>query len=88
MLHTVTPTELSRFLAPVPISEYAPLLEYRRTEVNCNIYYTKILEVNLFEFAYRLFHKGFSPIDGAHRALPRRLERNLHETVCRQMQTN
>ena len=27
-----------RFLAPVPISEHAPLLEYRCTEVNCNIY--------------------------------------------------
>ena len=26
--------------------------------------YTKILEVNLFAFAYRLFHEDFSPIDG------------------------
>ena len=26
--------------------------------------YTKILEVNLFAFAYRLFHKDFSPING------------------------
>ena len=24
--------------------------------------YTKILEVNLFAFAYRLFHEDFSPI--------------------------
>ena len=24
--------------------------------------YTKILEVNLFAFAYRLFHRDFSPI--------------------------
>ena len=24
--------------------------------------YTEILEVNLFAFAYRLFHEGFSPI--------------------------
>ena len=31
-------TVLSHFLAHVPISEHAPLLEYRRTEVNCNIY--------------------------------------------------
>ena len=46
--------------------------------------YTKILEVNLFAFAYRLFHEDFSSIDAA----PRRLKRNLHETVCRQMQTN
>ena len=26
--------------------------------------YTKILEVNLFAFAYRLFHRDFSPIKG------------------------
>ena len=26
--------------------------------------YTKILEVNLFAFAYRLFHEDFSLIDG------------------------
>ena len=26
---------------------------------------TKMLEVNLFVFAYRLFHEDFSPIDGA-----------------------
>ena len=26
--------------------------------------YTKILEVNLFAFAYRLFHEDFSPING------------------------
>ena len=30
---------------------------------NC-ITYTKILEVNLFAFAYRLFHRDFSPING------------------------
>ena len=27
--------------------------------------YTKILEVNLFAFAFRLFHEDFSPIDRA-----------------------
>ena len=26
--------------------------------------YTKILEVNLFAFAYRLLHRDFSPING------------------------
>ena len=31
---------------------------------------TKILEVNLFTFAYRLFHKGFSPINGAYCICP------------------
>ena len=28
--------------------------------------YTKILEVNLFAFAYRLFHTDFSPINVVH----------------------
>ena len=41
--------------------------------------YTKILEVNLFAFAYRLFHRDFSPINGTF---------CIYETVCRQMQTN
>ena len=27
--------------------------------------YTKILEVNLFAFAYRLFHRDFSPLNRA-----------------------
>ena len=27
--------------------------------------YTKIVEINLFAFAYRLFHEGFSSINGA-----------------------
>ena len=26
--------------------------------------YAEILEVNLFAFAYRLFHEDFSPLDG------------------------
>ena len=26
---------------------------------------TKIVEVNLFAFAYRLFHRDFSPLNGA-----------------------
>ena len=26
--------------------------------------YTKILEVNFFAFAYRLFHRDFSPLNG------------------------
>ena len=30
------------------------------------ILYTKILEVNLFAFAYRLFRRDFSPIDGTY----------------------
>ena len=28
--------------------------------------YTKILEVNLFAFAYRLFRRDFSPLNGAY----------------------
>ena len=48
--------------------------------------YTKILEVHLFAFAYRLFLEDFSPINGA-LPEPRRLERNFHETVgkCKQI---
>ena len=34
MLYTV----LSLFMAHAPISEHAPVLLYRRKEVNCNIY--------------------------------------------------
>ena len=30
------------------------------------LYFTKILEVNLFAFAYRLFHRDFSPINGTY----------------------
>ena len=30
--------------------------------LNGKLIYTKILEVNLFAFAYRLFHEDFSPI--------------------------
>ena len=29
------------------------------------LYFTKILEVNFFAFAYRLFHEDFFSIDGA-----------------------
>ena len=43
----------------------------------------KDYKVNLSVFAYRMFHEDFSLTDGA-----RQLKRNLHETVCRQMQTN
>ena len=50
--------------------------------------YTKILEVNLFAFADRRFHRDFSPLDGTFCKMSRRVERNLYETVCRQMQTN
>ena len=57
--------------------------------LNGKLLYTKILEVNLFAFAYRLFHRDFSPLDGGlPTRRPRRVGRNLYETVCRQMQTN
>ena len=36
-----------------------------RSSIGLHIYiYTKILEVNLFVFAYRLFRRDFSPLDG------------------------
>ena len=52
--------------------------------------FTKILEVNLFAFVYRLFQEDFSSIDGTLPMNPmsHRLKQNLHETVCMQMQTN
>ena len=50
--------------------------------------YTKILEVNLFAFAYRLFHEDYFMKIALQSTYVRRLKRNLHETVCRQMQTN
>ena len=34
--------------------------------LNGELLYTNILEVNLFAFAYRLFHRDFSPINGTY----------------------
>ena len=34
--------------------------------LNGELLYTKILEVNLFALAYRLFHRDFSPINGTY----------------------
>ena len=34
--------------------------------LNGELLHTKILEVNLFAFAYRLFHRDFSPINGTY----------------------
>ena len=34
--------------------------------LNGELLYTKIPEVNLFAFAYRLFRRDFSPLDGTH----------------------
>ena len=50
--------------------------------INKHIKYTKITGVKLSPFVYRLFHEGFSP------TLFRGLERNLRETVCKQIQIN
>ena len=44
------------------------LLEYVRWYINSK--YTKILEVNLFAFAYRLFHEDFCPINSKYVYLP------------------
>ena len=55
---------------------YILTIVYIKTMYSINQKYTKILEVNLFAFAYRLFHRDFSPLNG-------REERNLYETVCR-----
>ena len=34
--------------------------------LNGELLYTKILEVNLFAFAYRLFRRDFSPLDATY----------------------
>ena len=34
--------------------------------LNGELLYTKILEVNLFAFAHRLFRRDFSPLDGTY----------------------
>ena len=34
--------------------------------LNGELLYTKILEANLFAFAYRLFRRDFSPLDGTY----------------------
>ena len=34
--------------------------------LNGELLYTKILEDNLFAFAYRLFRRDFSPLDGTY----------------------
>ena len=49
----------------------------------------RINKVNLSAFVYRLFHEDFSPIVETNIQtvyLIQRLERILHETVCKQMQ--
>ena len=37
---------------------------YQNSLFNFDLDYTKILEINLFAFAYRLFHRDFSPVNG------------------------
>ena len=67
--------------------------------LNGELLYTKILEVNLFAFAYRLFRRDFSLLDGTccnmqyadaicRCNMSRGVGRNPYKTVCRQMQTN
>ena len=43
--------------------------------LNGELLYTKILEVNLFAFAYRLFRRDFSPLDGTYCNMSRRVGR-------------
>ena len=40
--------------------------------------YTKIVEVNLFAFAYRLFHRDFSPINGTYCAIESLCKKNIY----------
>ena len=44
---------------------------------------TKILEVNLFAFAYKLFPEEFSPINGVQTTIKRQMQTNeLLESLC------
>ena len=71
------------------VIQFICILESQVVECSMgSLLYTKILEVNLFAFAYRLFRRDFSPLDGTICNMSRRVGRNLYETVCRQMQTN
>ena len=48
------------------IMQFLCILESQSGRVfDGELLYTQILEVNLFAFAYRLFHKDFSPLNGA-----------------------
>ena len=38
--------------------------------LNGELLYTKILDVNLFAFAYRLFRRDFPPLDGTFIPIP------------------
>ena len=40
------------------------LFSFKKANSSLSYTSTKIVEVNLFAFAYRLFHGDFSPIDG------------------------
>ena len=47
--------------------------------LNGELLYTKILEVNLFAFAYRLFRRDFSPLDGT--CVPSSGEKSLRNSL-------
>ena len=47
------------------VIQFICILESQVVECSIGSFYTQILEVNLFAFAYRLFHRDFSPLNGA-----------------------
>ena len=47
--------------------------------LNGELLYTKILEVNLLAFAYRLFRRDFSPLDGTY--VPSSGEKSLRNSL-------
>ena len=50
--------------------------------LNGELLYTKILEVNLFAFAYRLFRRDFSPLDGTYvQYVPSSGEKSLRNSL-------
>ena len=77
----------------VGVLKYFCPKSYLIKNINCSLLLfadtiLEVLEVNLFAFAYRLFRRDFSPLDGTYCNMSHRVGRNLYETVCRQMQTN
>ena len=49
--------------------------------LNGEFLYIKILEVNLFAFAYRLVHRDFSPINGAYCNMTRSIDCFCREII-------
>ena len=70
--HEVQITFYQNWHICIKLLQFKFVLESYGRGLNGELYAQKITEVNLSEFVYRLFHEVFW-----------RVERNLHETVCK-----